>query len=335
MRRILVVTACLAALMAGPAVAEVDSSDPNYHELPLSIGNEGRIVQTAKVTKSRTQRGKTQTAVTESVANLDYQARDGSYAVTRTRVSFRNYSPDGSAKDLDDPSNAAINSALAGVEEMRFVADSGLRPVRIEDWPNFRSNIYALFDQFAGLSPSATIKAQSRQLAEATFGQLTAESGAELFLANETMLSLGHDKGLVLNSPVSVESKIVLPIGNAVLDARETIVLTVWDESKGTAHLSYDYAPTPESVKVFLADFLPRFVQNMQMSAEARAEMTQSLDQVIKSAVVDMSTHCDFDVAITTGLVNGSVCVRTVAFTFGDVKVRKVERYELSERLAP
>ncbi|EGF92733.1 hypothetical protein ABI_11700 [Asticcacaulis biprosthecium C19] len=339
MRRFLTVFTCAAALLAGPALAQDEAeiarmvAHPDFHVLPLDIGEDGKIRQTAKVTKSQTRAGKSQTVVLTSQATLDYRMEGEEFYVTRTLDTFDATSPDASASNLAE-SRDAVTNALGGIKSVRYVTDDSLRPTRIEDWPTFKTNIYALFDQLMGANPSPEIKAKSHQIADSLFGQLTAESAAGLFLSNETMLSIPRNIGLVLNEPLSADGQIAVPIGNTVLDARETLTLSQWNEAAGTAHVTYDYAPTPESLKAFVSDFLPRFLKSLDMPATARAEMDKQLAAGLSTSVMDMTTHCDFDVAIATGLVSAGTCVKTVAFQFGGESQKKVETFVFTETLA-
>ncbi|ESQ76106.1 hypothetical protein [Asticcacaulis sp. AC402] len=331
MRRFLTLTACFAALVAGPAIAQTDASDPNYHELLLNIGESGRMVQTAKITRNSTRKDLTETRITEEVATLDYALQDdGGYAITRKVTQFKSSDGDRLPQTMSERSSAALAKAASDMT-VSFTTDENLRPVRIENWPAFKDFVYEVFASAAVIPEE---KASMRAFADSVFGQMTDESAAPLFLANEAYLAVPRNTALVLNEPISWDSQISIPIGNATLDAREVIVLTEWREATNTARLTYDYAPTSDSMRAFLAGFLPRFIQLLNLTDTARTEIEQQLAAGMESSLVDISTHCDYSMAIDTGIVKEATCVKTVAFAFGPESRKKVDLYEFSEILA-
>lgn len=180
-----------------------------------------------------------------------------------------------------------------------------------------------------GASPQEA--AQIKQAMNAVYGQLTPETATGMFLETDRMMALPHNLGLSLNKPIEAASQIQMPLGGQPVDAQETIALTSWNEADNTAHVSYNYAPTPESVKAYLTDFLPKFMKQAGVPAAAITDLESAMSSSSPDDFMKVTTHCDYDMAIDTGVVTKGVCEKVVAMNLMGEKGGSTERLEFTE----
>lgn len=336
----------LAASLAFPALAQenadiealkaavTQNADPDYHALPLALEESGKMIQHFTQTKSTTRKGVTQSGTGTSDYTLTYAETDEGYRVTKTLTKFEisDVSDPAIKAGMKDPAAAKMMENLTSAfSPLSYSADESLSPVLIEDWEGTKARVLKAVDEMAASGASPEEAAQLKQGMAVVYGQLTPETATGMFLETDRMMALPHNLGLSLNKPITASGQIQMPLGGQPVDAQETITLTSWNEGGNTAHVSYDYAPTPESVKAYLTDFLPKFMKQAGAPAAAITELETAMKSASPDDFMQVTTHCDYDMAIDTGIVTRGVCEKVVAMNLMGEKGGSTERLEFSE----
>ena len=336
----------LAASLAFPALAQdnadvaalkqaVSQNDPNYRALPLKLGKDGKMVQHFTQTKSNTRGDVTQSGVGKSDYTLTYTETDEGYRVTKTLMKFEISDvtdPDIKAGMKDPAAAQMLQNLTQATSPLSYSADESLSPVLIEDWQGTKARILkAIDDMLASYGAPSEEATQIKKAVSAIYGQLTPEGATRMFLEADYLVALPHNVGLILNKPTVTHSQIQMPLGGQMVDARENIALTSWDATGNTAHVSYDYAPTSESLKAYLTDFLPKFMKQAGAPAAAITELETAMKSSSLKDFMNVTTHCDYDMAIDTGIVTRGVCEKVVAMNLMGEKGGTTERLEFSE----
>lgn len=326
-----------------PASAGPNPDSPDYHELTLAIEEKGTLYHSVKLTKTETRNGSVKVSGSDTRYRNDFVLGDDGYAVKKTVISTVITLPDG--QKIDDkstsPEAVLMRNIIGSVSEMNFVADESLSPVRIENWPALRDRSKAaVLEAVKVAAKSANEKVPDEvvqtltQVFDSVLGKLSSEQAAELYLKVDTLMALPHNVGLERNKPLAGEGTVNVPIGNYPMTMREAITLTEWNPERNSARLTYSYSPSPESLKAFFTDFMPRMLKQMGAPEKAIQEMQDALSKDT-TGVFDMSTLCNYDMAIDTGLVRKGTCTQTTTVSMAGENMKKVEAYEFSESLTP
>jgi hypothetical protein len=319
--------------------AEAMAKDPDFHALAFKPGDTGRMHQDFVVTTTKTDEdGKTTTVKIDSGYDLTYTKNDDGYDVTKTSNGGKLLAFD----SPDAPSGSPQAALIAGMASMgslpsslNYQADDDMLPVRLSDWPGFKANLLQKMRDLyvkAGAPQSAIDPVM--QASALAMDQFSAETAPRAFMAGDVLISTPHNIGLILNKPLVANGQVASPIGNVMLDATDKLELTVWDAANNHAHVTYDFAPTPEGMKNFLLNGMPSFLKQMGAPDDVIEDYKTSAAAASPETLMDVSTHCDFDVAIDTGFVSKGTCVKAATVTLAGHKAGKVETYELSEAKA-
>ena len=203
-----------------------------------------------------------------------------------------------------------------------FTADASLSPQRIENWDAFK-------DKMTGLM-TTMIGPQGQSIASNMLGMFDAESAAGAFLKEDRYLAIPRETALTLNTPVSSSSEASFLFGGEV-KARESIVLTRWDDTAHAAEYDYDFAPDPASLQQAIATVVPQLVA--RMGGADTKDAKDEIDKVAKSMTVDMATHCHYQADTRTGLITRATCEARSGVSVQGTSQMKVETYTLSEAL--
>ncbi|BBF79533.1 hypothetical protein [Asticcacaulis excentricus] len=318
-----------------PASVGPDPSSPDYHELPLAIGEKGTVYQQVKTTKTETRDGSAKVTSMDAGYRNDFALGDDGYVVKKTLTRTTITLPDGQIIDGKStaPEAVMMRSLIGSFSELTFVADDSLTPVRLQDWPALRDRsktaVLSLIKASGEKTPT-DFEQTFANMYDNLFGRMSSEQAADLYLKADSFMAIAHNIGLERNKPVMTESTVIVPLGNYPLGMRSTLKLTEWKPEANSARLSYDVGPTPEALKAFLTEFMPRFLKEAGAPENVLNEIEASLKNDPRSNF-DMSTHCDYDVAIDTGLVRKGSCTQTNSFHMMGEKFGKVETYEFSE----
>lgn len=318
-----------------PASVGPDPSSPDYHELLLSIGEKGTVYHQIKTTKTETRDGPAKVTSMDADYRNDFALGDGGYVVKKTLTRTSITLPDGQVIDSKSTAAEAVmtRSLIGSFSELTFIADDSLTPVRLENWPALRDRSKATILSLIKASDekiSADFEQSFVKIYDNVIGRMSSEQAADLYLKADSFMAIAHNIGLERSKPVMTESTIIVPLGNYPLGMRSTLTLTEWKPEANSARLSYNVGPTPEALKAFFTEFIPRFLKEAGAPENVLKEIETSLRNDPKSSF-DMSTHCDYDVAIDTGLVRKGSCRQTSIFHMLGEKFGKVETYEFSE----
>ncbi|MFT3996827.1 MAG: hypothetical protein QM667_05415 [Asticcacaulis sp.] len=339
MRLILTIAASVLIATSAQAIDLPDPKSPNYRELPLKIADKGTIYQTIKVTKTEVKGGKTTLTGSNSAYRNDFTATDEGYRVKKTLLSFTVTGEDGKPIDQNaqTPQAVLLKTLTGTFGEVTFIGDDGLLPLTLEDWPTLwastRSTV-GLALRADGKTPSPETEAQVMGMMDKMFGNLTPEQAAQTFLQADTMLATPHNLALEVGKPLSADGEYVIPLGNFPLHISETFTITDWDKAGNTAKVTYDYRPKPESLKTFMYEFLPAFLKQAGAPATAIAHMETAV-KADPTNVFDLSTRCDYAMAIDTGLVRQGTCTRATKISIMGQTSAKTEVYDMAERFTP
>ncbi|ESQ92393.1 hypothetical protein [Asticcacaulis benevestitus] len=337
----------LAASLAFPALAQdnadiealkaavTQNADPDYHVLPLALEESGKMLQHFTQTKSTTRGSVTQSGTGTADYSLVYAQTEDGYRVTKTLLKFAisDVTDPAIKEGMKDPAAAKMMENLtSALSPLSYSADESLSPVLIEDWEGTKARVMkAVNDMAASVGASPQEAAQLKQAMNAVYGQLTPETATGMFLETDRMMALPHNIGLSLNKPITATSQIQMPLGGQPIDAQVSIALISWNDAGNTAHVSYDYAPTPESLKTYLTTFLPTFMKQAGAPAAAIAELETAMSSASPDDYMKITTHCDYDMAIDTGVVTKGVCDKIVAMNLMGEKGGSTERQVYSE----
>ncbi|CAL4866652.1 hypothetical protein MMA231_00895 [Asticcacaulis sp. MM231] len=337
----------LATCLAFPALAQdnadvealkaavLQNADPDYHNLPLALDKSGKMLQHFTQTKTTTRGGITQSGTGTSDYSLAYSETDDGYRVTKTLLKFSisDVTDPAIKEGMNDPAAAKMMENLtSALSPLSYSADESLSPVLIEDWEGTKARVLKAMDELmtsGGASPQEA--AQLKQAMAVVYDQLTPETATGMFLEADRMMGLPHNIGLSLKKPITASGQIQMPLGGQPVDAQESIALISWNDAGNTAHVSYDYAPTPESLKAYLTTFLPTFMKQAGAPAAAITELKTAMSSASPDDFMKVTTHCDYDMAIDTGVVTKGVCEKVVAMNFMGEKGGSTERLEFSE----
>lgn len=327
------------AQQAAAVSGEPNPASPDYHELSLAIAQKGTIYRSIKVSKSETRDGNAEHSTLDTRYRNDFTAIEGGYAVNKTLISLSITLPDGQTitDKSASPEAAMMRSMIGGFTEMAYQSDESLSPVRIENWPALRDKARnAILQAFktSGEEVPPDAEAAVSQLFDSVLGKLNPEQAAQLYLASDRLASIPHNTGLELNKPVVNEGIVNIPLGNYPMAMRNRLTLTEWNLTGNSAHLTYSFSPAPEAFKTFIVDFMPRFLKQIGMPDSDVKAMQAELTKDPKSTF-DLSTQCEYDVAIDTGLVRKGVCTDKSFISLMGQTMAKNATYTFSESFEP
>ncbi|ADU13549.1 hypothetical protein [Asticcacaulis excentricus] len=318
-----------------PTSVGPDPSSPDYHELLLDIGEKGTVYHQIETIKTETRDGAAKVTRTDAGYRNDFTLGDDGYVVKKTLTRTSITMPDGQVIDSKStaPEAVMVRSLIGSFSELTFIADDSLTPVRLENWPELRERSKATvlsLIRASGEKTSTDFEQSFAKIYDNLIGRMSSEQAADLYLKADSFMAIAHNVGLERNKPVITESTVIVPLGNYPLAMRSALTLTEWKPEANSARLSYDVGPTPEGMKAFLTEFMPRFLKEAGAPENVLKEIDTSLKNDPKSSF-DMSTHCDYDVAIDNGLVRKGGCRQTSTFHLLGEQFSKVETYEFSE----
>lgn len=330
----LLVAGFLAA--TGPAMAQdlPDPDSPAYRELPLMIEETGTIYQKVVARTVETKRGKTMDGSGETQYSQHYTYNDEGYTVFKKLISFKvlsNSQPEAAGAEAQ----AALLKMATTIGDVTYIADQSLSPLRIEDWPSVLANIKSAMGSMFTDDGEPELADNANKMIDSLFGNLTPEEAVGVFLPVDNMITMPHNIGLELNKPLIVESQVIIPFGNYPLDATEKMELSLYDEASNTARVTYLYAPKPESFSAFLIEFMPKVMTQMGAPEDAIKATTAEFTTADPSKFVDLTTRCDYEIAIDTGLVRKGICTKTTRITMSIESLTKIESWEFSESFTP
>lgn len=324
MIRLLTCTIAIVAMaFALPGFA---TDNPNYHELRLKLGTSGKLKQVITLTRTRAGAPGDNSITSEYI--ISYIKTDTGFRVTKTLQSAN-----AGALNATHDQGAVLDSLAGRFSTISYVADDDLTPVRLEDWEGFKASLSTTFKSILkadkGLKPevAATMEAGLQPL----LSNLTAETAPQLFLQTDTVMSTPRNIGLTLNIPVSAATEVQSPLGGRPIAAHESLTLTRWDEGQKQAHITYSHMLDPTSLKAFLMEAMPAILKNAGLTDSDITEFSAELTNEKAKNILTMSTVCDYDIAIATGLIDKGACTRTTSFSFFGKAYGKTERHEFSE----
>ncbi|MFT3996828.1 MAG: hypothetical protein QM667_05420 [Asticcacaulis sp.] len=283
-----------------PTIVQVE-----YVQLPLNLPAGATIRQTLTRTTQQTVNGKMVSASFEATFLNRLKPHADGFSVTKTRVkgAFR---MDGDPGAAEREGIERLMQAAGALNEVRYVADINLSPLRIEQWPQFRNRLKS------AMRKSGALQAREADAFDALYMPMSAEIAAEQFLAEDALLSIPHNLGLSLNNPYRLDSMVDGPLGGT-LSAHETLTLTRWDPAAGIAEVTYESGPSDATLAAY---------------AQARTKD--------KGAVsLKLGTTCRYRVDLKTGLVPRADCKSVRNVSIGDDHRLRSETWVLQETLEP
>lgn len=305
---------------------------PDFRLLELDLGEKGRMKQTVVATRETVRNGVSVKMTVESKYDVEYALDDDdeTYTVRKKLAGFRLLDPQGK---LAGPELDVLNSLWANIANISYSADDSLSPREIRDWDGLKRVTSESFRGLLDLEGAAEVEEATKVL-DAFFARLTPASAAQMFLPGDLLMAIPHNIGLVLKQPLVADSQIQAAIGDSMLRAKEKLELTAWDESRNRAHVVYDFAPTHESVVAFATDFLPKLLRSVGAPEEVVANLDKQLQAGLADSIMSVDTHCDYHMAIDTGLVASGTCTTTRSVNVQGRSEKKIDRYEFSEAFA-
>jgi hypothetical protein len=325
--------ACCAAIAAIATFATSPLSEAaEVRLLELDLGEKGRMKQTVVATRESVRNGESDIVKMETTYDLEYALDDDdeTYTVRKNLAGFKILEP---KEGLGEVHMEVLTTLAGSVSNISFSADDSLSPLEIKDWDGLKRSMFeAIRKQFASVD-AAEVEGVLKGM-DMLYAQLTPESAAQLFLPLDQLMSIPHNVGLILKQPVVADSQVEASFGDFMLDAKEKLELTAWDERRNRAHVVYDFAPTPQSMRTYITDFLPKLMRTMGLPEEEVAGLGKQFKEGAADAIMSISTRCDYDIAIDTGLVASGICTSTRSVNLQGESNKKIDRYEFSEAFA-
>ena len=340
---VLTAASVLALALAWAPACNASAADPGYHELLLNLEDAGTITQHITVTKEKTEAGVTTPSGTaDSDYTVTFQADDDGYKVTKSLDHFALTGlPDGPASPGE---KAAMETALQKVSQISwpisYAADDSLTPVRIDNFDQVLTRLRKgmselLLSSLPKDQPTDAAQLQNVQRSlDAMYANMDAENATAAFLPDDSLLGMMHNIALTLNEPVAQEIELPSPLGGPNITGKLVVTLVSWDEANNSARVHYDQQPDPASLKTYLHTTLPQYMEQAGAPASDVAKYRKALDD--GTAGLDsltITTHCEFDYAIDTGLVRKGDCVKTAGVNMAGASQMSRERRTLSETL--
>jgi len=165
-----------------------------YVQLPLTLPAGAQVRQTLTRTTQETNNGATVTATVtaEFLNRLTPHAEGFSVVKTRVKGDFR---MEGEPADGNRAGVERLMQAASALNEVSYIADVNLSPLRIEQWPRLRNRLKN------AMRKTGAIRARESEAFDALYGPMSPEETAELFLPEDAFLSIPHNLGLSLNNP--------------------------------------------------------------------------------------------------------------------------------------
>lgn len=334
----------LAAVASGLALASgVSGAEPGYHELLLNLEDHGTVTQHISITKEKTEGGITTALGTaETEFTLTFEATDDGYKVTKSLDHFDLTGlPDGPATPGE---KAVMQTALQKVSQIAwpisYTADDSLTPVRIDNFDQILTRVRKGMGELLLSSVPKDAQTDPAQLQQAQhaldsmYGNLNADNATAVFLPDDSLLGMMHNLGLTLNQPVTQDIEIPSPLGGPNITGKLVVTLTSWDEANNSARVTYDQQPDPASLKVYLDTTLPMLMEQAGTPASEVTKYRESLSDS-KTAVppLTITTHCEFEYALDTGLVRKGDCLKTAGINMEGRSQSTREHKTMSESL--
>lgn len=296
-------------------------TDPgDYYQIPLNLPDKAAIRQVIHKTTQIRLNDQTETATFSGEYISRFTADKDGYRVTKTTVSS-NLTLEGDVTDEKSDDMQKLSAALTDVGVITYVADANLTPLRIDDWPRLRRAIKQSMRK-AGL-----MKQKQEAAFDALYERISPEVASELFLPEDGLLAIPRNLGLSLENPYVLESKIEPPFGGEALRTRETLKLTRWDEAGQKAYITYQSGPAKADLEAYAAAIQPELDTAARLDAEQYGWAYRPVTEV----QLDISTRCNYEMSLQTGLVLRAACLSIRDIRVGDQIQSQRESWSMSE----
>lgn len=294
----------LVALLAATGAAQ--AADTVQHELPLDIPAPSRVEQVVRHTKEQTKNGATQSlwVETRSLATIDIDEKAEAYSVSLKLLDRKVSAPE-------------IESVLAATvpSELSYLADESLRPIKVADPEALKSRQVTFARK---LSP------QVGDMVEKMYASLSDETFAGMLLKEQTYLSIGYNLSLKVGEPSVYEGEQPSPFGGGGVKLKGSVTLDSYDEKVKLAVVTWKETIDPESAMA-LAGQLAKQMTGKDISAD----LAKASDAA-KSAGVDISKGCRFEIGTDDGLIRKADCYETAS---AGAEGGKTERWAITQTL--
>ncbi len=197
--------------------------------------------------------------------------------------------------------------------------DAGLRPVALID----KAEVIAATRRWLLRQPRMaqalpTLEARAPNLVELTAWALAAQ---ELIL-------LGQSQGLSFGPEGSLrrQGEIQNPLGGSPMSGTDTFTLEPFDPRTGKAVVSFRRDPDQASFRASITSMIRAMAQR-----DGRAIPPGVLDQLLATAVLDLSFTCRHELDPVSGLALRAGCVRSFRAEIGGTARQKEERWTLTQ----
>lgn len=318
---VLIVALAVPGLWQAQAVA---ATPQGYYLIPLNLPQAAAVRQIVHKTTQTRHNDQSETATFEAEYISRYTPEAEGFRVTKTTVKS-NLKLEGDVTDEKSADMQKLVAALADVGEITYAADVNLTPLKINDWPRLRRAIKQSMRK-AGL-----MKQKQEAAFDSLYERLTPEAAAEIFLPEDGLLAIPRNLGLSLDKPYVLESKIPAPFGGTVLNTRESLRLTRWDEAAQKAYVSYQSGPSREDLDAYAEAITPE----LDTQAREEAERNGTPHSPITDVFVDISTRCNYEISLQSGLVRRAGCLSVRDIRIGGEVQSQRESWSMSESFIP
>jgi|GEM_PF-2432198 len=314
----------VAVLALGPVAAQAEAPAPEagYYQIPLDLPAGAAIRQVIHKTTQIRHNDQTETATFDGEYISRFAPVTDGYRVTKTTVAS-NLTFEGDISDEKKADMQKLSAALADVGEITYLADANLTPLRLDDWPRLRRALKQSMRK-AGL-----MKQKQEAAFDALYERLSPEAASELFLPEDGLLAIPRHLGLRLEQPYMLESKIAPPFGGELIPTRETLKLTRWDEAGKKAYITYQSGPDPADLAAYATAIQPELDKAARLDAEQYGLPYSPVTDV----QIEISTSCNYEMSLTTGLVLRAACLSIRDLRLGDRIQSQRESWSMQETL--
>lgn len=315
----------LFSVMGSPAAR----ADDGTHSLTLNIPENARLRINANSNVSKASNGTESSVDMDTVLQLSVKKQVNGYLVSQNTTGLTFNTIDGQKVPNDPPATQELMAMFSPVTRFDFQADDALVPVEVKDLNALAANaidtIIAIEERKSG--GKALPASERKKLQDAMSALYTSygpENAAQMFAPMSTLLGQVRDIDLVVDEPLSGEVEAMPGIFQIV-----TITLGKWDVKTDTAQIAFDKVIDGDKSRQGLRTLIVQMMSQMQAPADATGEA----DAMFKDAKFDLSSHCDYTAAISTGLITKATCRNRQVIGYKDQISSKTEVYTLSETL--
>lgn len=267
---------------------------------PLDLPKTARVEMVVSKTREDVRGGKTTRVTSETRYDKTIETRPQGYRVTLKPTSV---------KLPSTPETAKVEAAMGDLmnRPVVYVADEGLKPSTVEDWPGFVAEMRKSMLALAGDDKDV---AKAMTSVVVMFEGLSPEQAAGILLKEEGLISLPINVELEAGKPFTYEEMIASPMGGSPIKSNGALAVQKVETGRGVAVLRWTQTLDPGSMRASLALTMQKLMAGMGPEAD-RPEVKAMLAKM----TFDRTSACDYEIDLKSGLPVKTDCEVKITLT--------------------